>query len=94
MITSLLIEGEEVMNFDSIANEAIFFYQNLYKEHAQRPFIDNLFDSHILVDQVEELEKPFEVKEVKDTIFGMDNAKAPGPNGFSLFFFQKCWDTI
>lgn len=46
LITSLMIDGEEVMNFENIANEAISFFQYLYKKDAsQRPYIRNLFES-------------------------------------------------
>jgi hypothetical protein len=31
---------------------------------------------------------------VKDVIFDMDGKKAPGLDGFSLAFFQACWDVL
>ena len=40
------------------------------------------------------LEAPFLEREVKDVIFGMDKNKAPGSDGFSLAFFQACWDVL
>lgn len=40
------------------------------------------------------LEKPFSKDEVWKVISGMKGGKAPGPNGFSISFFQKCWDII
>lgn len=41
-----------------------------------------------------ELERPFSEEEVHNVVYGIDEAKAPGPDGFSILFFQECWDTI
>lgn len=40
------------------------------------------------------LELPFEEKEVFEVNKVMNRDKAPGPDGFSLAFFQDCWDVI
>jgi CHAT domain-containing protein len=56
--------------------------------------LDNLaFDS---LDEVEasSLELPFVEKEVLEVVKGMNRDKAPGPDGFSIAFFQDCWDVI
>jgi len=56
--------------------------------------LDNLaFDS---LDAVEasSLELPFEENEVLEVVKGMNRDKAPGPDGFTLAFFQDCWDVI
>lgn len=31
---------------------------------------------------------------MKDAIFGMDGSKALGLGGFSMLFYQECWETI
>jgi len=28
------------------------------------------------------------------TVFLMDSASAPGPDDFTCYFFQKCWDIL
>jgi hypothetical protein len=40
------------------------------------------------------LEKPFIEKDVALAISGMKTESAPGPNGFSVFFFKKLWNSI
>jgi len=40
------------------------------------------------------LELPFEEREVLEVVKGLNCDKAPGPDGFSLAFFQDCWDVI
>ena len=38
------------------------------------------------------LERPFDVEEVEGVIKHFNGDKVPGPNGFPMVFFQKCWD--
>jgi len=40
------------------------------------------------------LELHFEEKEVLEVIKGMNRDKASGPDGFSIAFYQDCWDVI
>ncbi|KAL4368761.1 hypothetical protein GQ457_05G033270 [Hibiscus cannabinus] len=40
------------------------------------------------------LERPFPEAEFKEAIWSCEESKAPGPDGFNLGFFKKCWDTI
>lgn len=82
-------------NFEYIAKEAVSFFENLYmKDWYMRPIINNLFESQISHDLGLELEAPFREDEVKAAIFGMDGARLPGPNGFTMLFYQTCWDII
>jgi hypothetical protein len=40
------------------------------------------------------LEFPFRENEVLEVVKGMNHEMAPGPDGFSIAFFQDCWDVI
>jgi hypothetical protein len=40
------------------------------------------------------LENPFKEKEVREVIKGMDRDNAPSPDGFSMAFFQDCWEMV
>ncbi|OMO58663.1 reverse transcriptase [Corchorus capsularis] len=40
------------------------------------------------------LEADFTVEEIKRAVFQMGGSKAPGPDGFSPAFFQKCWSVV
>jgi hypothetical protein len=40
------------------------------------------------------LESDFTEDEVRDAVFDIVGNKAPGPDGYSGLFFQKCWNTI
>jgi len=41
-----------------------------------------------------DLELPFSLEEVKNTINSMPTDKAPGPDGFTGAFFKACWEII
>ena len=56
--------------------------------------MDDLDFESLSAVEVSSLEASFLEKEVKDVIFGMDGNKAPGPDGFSLAFFQACWGVL
>lgn len=40
------------------------------------------------------MEAPFTEVEVQAAVFQLAPTKAPGPDGFSAVFFQKCWNTL
>ena len=40
------------------------------------------------------LEREFSKEEVIQVLIEMEGDKAPGPNGFTMAFFQKCWRVV
>jgi hypothetical protein len=40
------------------------------------------------------LTAPFTMEEIHKAIFSMGADKAPGPDGFSMFFYHTYWDII
>lgn len=44
--------------------------------------------------QLVSLERPFEKAEVLQVVSGMCKDKALGLDGFSLAFFQECWNIV
>jgi hypothetical protein len=45
-------------------------------------------------EEASSLEDPFEEREVREVIKGMDRDKVPGPDGFSMAFFKDCWEVV
>ncbi|XP_021864500.2 uncharacterized protein [Spinacia oleracea] len=43
---------------------------------------------------LEELNKPFTMKEIRDAMFHIHVSKSPGPDGFSAEFFKTYWNTV
>jgi len=94
-VNSLKINGEISKNPAEIQEHIVQFYNNLYFEnYSWRPRVDGL--SFISIEENESfwLERDFEEKEVRDVIRELNGDKAPGPDGFTMAFFQKCWDIL
>ena len=56
-----------------------------------RPTMDGLDFACIEEDERLSLEKEFTKEEVIQVLREMEGDKAPGPDGFTMAFFQKCW---
>ena len=71
------------------------FYKSLYsKDKHIRPHPDVLNFLKISEDKAGWLERPFEEAEIFGVVMDFDGAKAPGPDGFPIAFFQTCWAII
>ena len=92
---SLLINGEMSYDKEAILTSITQFYQDLYLEGvSRRPMLDGLEFSIISNEDSDWLGRPFEEEEVLGVIQGFNGDKAPGPDGFSLAFFQTCWAVV
>jgi len=56
--------------------------------------MDNIVFDNLDAGEAYSLELPFEEREVLEVVKGLNRDKAPGPDGFTLAFFQDCWDVI
>lgn len=73
---------------EGVAFEIYKFFQNLYTRGERgRPIIENLDYSLLPTDKAQWLERPFELSEVKDVVFNLEEDKAPGPDGFTTTFY-------
>jgi hypothetical protein len=71
------------------------FYNSLFTEQfIWRPNLDDLSFDSIGEEEVIWLEKTFEECEVFEVMKALNSDKAPGPNGFTMAFFQACWDVL
>ena len=61
---------------------------------AHKPILDDVDFSSILVEDASWLDRPFEEEEVFRVITDFNDDKAPGPDGFSMAFFQSCWSVL
>ena len=80
---------------EEVKQQIVWFYSSLYQENETwRPVVDGLsFDSIGAAARVH-LERPFELEEVAQVLKDVQGDKAPGPNGFTMAFFQKCWNVL
>jgi hypothetical protein len=94
-IESLMVNGSPTSDPTSIGDHVVNYYKSLFSEPLSwRPRLDNLEFDRLNGEEATSLENPFEEKEVREVIKGMDKDKAPGPDGFSMAFFQDCWEVI
>jgi hypothetical protein len=94
-IESLVVNGSPSSDPAIISDYIVNFYESLFTEsHSWRPRLDNLGFDTLSTTEAASLEDPFEEKEVWEVIKGMDRDKAPGLDGFSMAFFQECWEVI
>ena len=56
--------------------------------------IGGLLLKQISQSEVEALELPFSELEIHVVLMGMNGEKAPGPDGFTVAFWQNCWETV
>ena len=61
---------------------------------SHRPVLDDVEFSSISVEDAIWLDRPFEEKEVLGVINDFNDDKSPGPDGFSMAFFQSCWGVL
>uniref|UniRef100_A0A2N9GB44 Integrase catalytic domain-containing protein n=1 Tax=Fagus sylvatica TaxID=28930 RepID=A0A2N9GB44_FAGSY len=69
--------------------------QGLFSDdEVRRPLLDGVVFSTIDESDRDMLDRAFTEDEVWGVVRNMGGDKAPGPDGFSLAFFQSCWDII
>nr|XP_009804761.1 PREDICTED: uncharacterized protein LOC104249929 [Nicotiana sylvestris] len=94
-IDQLVTHGETIEEPDGIKSEIIDFYKRLYTEaEGWRPAIN--FDNCLVISEEEKefLQGSFEEQEVLDCLKICAVDKAPGPDGYIMGFFVKCWDVL
>ena len=92
---NLEVDGVVYEEIQDIRNQVVHFYELLYQENeGWRPKFDELpLDSIREVDRVL-LERKFEKEEILHVIQKANGDKAPGPDGFTMAFFQQCWRVV
>jgi hypothetical protein len=94
-IAKLSIDGNMSSNQDEIRDHIASFYEHLYTENDySRPLLDGIQFSALSEEDAMWLERPFDESEIVDVVKGFNGDKAPGPDGFSLAFFQQCWSVV
>lgn len=82
-----------------MSREACPFYYALFTEDSLLAVVDEYIviaciPSLISNDLDASLTHQFTLSEVEEVVFGMNNGKAPGSNGFPVEFFKDFWDIV
>ncbi|XP_073066025.1 uncharacterized protein [Primulina eburnea] len=90
-----LEDGSLITDDAQIQNEIITFFERLYKKsEGDGSGIEGLDWMPLSRSEAAQLEVPFAEKEVKAAVMECDGTKAPGPDGFTLGFYQQNWETV
>lgn len=82
---------------DEIVKELANYFKNLLDESRKtidKEELRRMIDYKILNDIASDLTEEVDAKEIKDTLFVMNNNKAPVLNGFGVYFFKAAWEVI
>ncbi|WKA11259.1 hypothetical protein VitviT2T_028778 [Vitis vinifera] len=83
------LEEQEIR--EGIANA---FKELLSEDTGWKADIGSLRLDQISQEEAEILERPFTEEEIHGALMEMNGDKAPGPDGFTLAFWQSCWEFI
>ena len=93
--------GHLIEDDNGIKEEGVRFFSNLLAPPHLDPIDDNLINDFIscippliTADHNRMLLAPFTLEEIKKVVSSFPPDKAPGPDGFTALFYQKCWDFI
>ncbi|XP_050217914.1 uncharacterized protein LOC126668778 [Mercurialis annua] len=71
------------------------FYQNLYKRTSPLQFsLSFLTFKKLTADDAANMITGFDLEEIHSALCNCDSNKAPGPDGFNLFFYKQAWEII
>lgn len=94
-IRRVRIDGDILDDSSEIKEGIAGYYERLYVEDWEwRPKLDGLNFKSLATGDRDLLEEPFQVEEVVAALCGMSGDKAPGPDGFTMAFFQHCWEVL
>ena len=89
------MEGTTYHTDSDIREKVVQFYESLYTEQESwRPFVDDLPFSVIDDFDWTLLDSCFERDEIIQVVRDLQGDKSPGPDGFNMAFFQKCWRVV
>ena len=91
--------GDTVQTTKEIEAELVSFFDNLLTEPVRDRSreihrITQNIPSIISQEQNNSLMSPISLQEVEEAVKGMNAGTAPGPDGFTIDFFQSCWEII
>nr|CAN68550.1 hypothetical protein VITISV_027787 [Vitis vinifera] len=70
------------------------FQQLLSEDQSWKTDIEGLQLQRLSHAEAEGLEQPFTEVEIHSALMGMNGDKAPGPDGFTVAFWQFCWEFV
>ena len=98
ILSRLLENGSRIHEQATIHAAAVSYFENLFTypspSYASSPPLSSFISKTISPGQALDLTRRVTGEEIRDTVFRMKPDKAPGPDGFSIDFFQKSWHIV
>ncbi|CAL1380263.1 unnamed protein product [Linum trigynum] len=95
LIAKIKFNGLGVEGKDELKRGFINHFSSIFKEvQKRRPFPTSYGQSAFSYNEKEWLERPFSKEEIWKAVRSCRGDKSPGPDGFSLAFYKRCWNTI
>ena len=90
-----MVDGELSTDQGFIEGCITQFFRQLYLENVvHHPILDEVVFSSISEEDATWLDRPFDEDEVFGVVNEFKGDKAPGPDGFTMAFFQSCWSIV
>jgi hypothetical protein len=94
-IGCLNIEGTVTSDSKEVEDGIVQYYKQLYCESTPwRPTLNGLPFKTLVSEEANSLILPFGEDEVLEAVRCMSGDKAPGPDGFTMAFYQACWGVV
>ena len=94
-ISSISINGRRLGKDAEVKDGLVGAFQSLLSaSNTWCPPYPDLHFNLIGADQSSKLEEMFTVKEVLAAVSGLNDDKAPGPDGFPIAFWSFSWDFV
>ena len=92
-------DGKKVESQEQIAGAAVDYFKSIFGQDHEDDYdslvIEELQGCKQLTEQMQrELDKDVTRDEVVEALSPIGSDKAPGPDGFSAYFFQFCWRIV
>ena len=94
-LSKIKINGSWIVEEREIQGGVVSAFQHLLSDPGVwSPSLDGLVFDRLAGEEVARLEEAFSIKEVVFALFDLNEDKAPGPDGYSLAFWQSSWNLV
>ncbi|WKA04536.1 hypothetical protein VitviT2T_022566 [Vitis vinifera] len=89
------INGMWLTEEKDVSEGVVNAFQHLLTENSDwKADIERLQLEQLNQQEAENLEYPFSEEEIHSALMEMNGDKAPGPDGFTMVFWQRCWALV
>ena len=84
-----------IENMQGVKKEVKIYFKSRFQEtNYRKPKLIGVSFRSLPYDERHNLEALFLYEEIKEVIWSSDCDKSRGPDGYNIWFFNKCWDVL